>query len=133
MAFRSGRAVWIAFASFLSPAIAIGLLFTGPWFLSLLFIPVIILTLPIYFRTFYTIHDIDQLTVICGLFYKKTFNIHDIRRIRPSNNPISSPALSLKRLELKFANNEMLLISPVQKSLFIEALLTINPEIEVMK
>lgn len=130
--FRSRRAPWFVLASFLSPAIAILLFFTGPWFLTLLFIPVIVLTLPIYFRTSYTIHDIDKLTVVCGLFYRKTFNIGDIRSIRPGRNPIPSPALSLDRLELKFRNNEILLISPAQKKLFIEALLAINQDIEVI-
>ena len=131
--FRSARAVWFAVASFLSPAIAIFLLFTDPWFLALLFLPVIVITLPIYFRTSYTIHDMNQLTVVCGLLYNKTFNIHDIRSIRPSNNPVSSPALSLNRLELIFSNKEILLISPAQQELFIAALLAINHEIEVKK
>ncbi|KAF0199419.1 MAG: hypothetical protein FD166_542 [Bacteroidetes bacterium] len=131
--FRSGRAAWIIIATFLPTAIGIALFFTGPWFLGLLFLPVMIMTIPIYFRTSYTIHDIDQLTVVCGLMYKKTFNINDIKGVKPSSNVMSAPALSMNRLELRFQNKEFLLISPVKPDQFIEALLAINPAIEVKK
>ncbi len=63
----------------------------------------------------------------------KTFKISDLQHIRPTNNIISSPALSLDRLELKFKNKEILLISPVKPEQFIQVLLAINPEIEVKK
>jgi hypothetical protein len=129
--FRSGYAAWIVIATFLPSVIGIVLLFTDPWFLGLFFIPVIILTFSIYFRTSYTIHDINQLTVVCGILYKKTFNVNDIESLRPSSNVMSSPALSMKRLELKFKNKEILLISPAQKEKFTETLLSINPGIVV--
>jgi hypothetical protein len=129
--FRTGYAAWIVIATFLPSVIGIVLLFTDPWFLGLFFIPVIILTFSIYFRTSYTIHDINQLTVVCGILYKKTFNVNDIESLRPSSNVMSSPALSMKRLELKFKNKEILLISPAQKEKFTETLLSINPGIVV--
>jgi hypothetical protein len=129
--FRSAYATWIIIATFLPAIIGIVLLFTDPWYLGLLCLPVIIITIPVYFRTSYTIHDINQLTVVCGLLYKKTFSVNDIESLRPSNNVMSSPALSMKRLELKFKNRETLLISPADKAKFTEALLAINPGIVV--
>jgi hypothetical protein len=129
--FRTGYAAWIVVATFLPSVIGIVLLFTDPWFIGLLFLPVIIITFSIFFRTSYTIHDINQLTVVCGILYKKTFNVNDVESLRPSSNVISSPALSLKRLELKFKNKQTLLISPAQKEKFTEALLSINPGIVV--
>jgi hypothetical protein len=129
--FRTGYAAWIVVATFLPSVIGIVLLFTDPWFLGLLFLPVIIITFSIFFRTSYTIHDINQLTVVCGILYKKTFNVNDVESLRPSSNVMSSPALSMKRLELKFKNKQTLLISPAQKEKFTEALLSINPGIVV--
>ena len=129
--FRSGRALWFTISTFLPLVVAIAILFYDPWYLALIMLPVLGWTLPIYFRTSYTIHDINQLTVVCGLLYKKTFNINDIEGIRQSNNAISSPALSLKRLELTFKSKETLLISPVEQDRFIQVILGINPGILV--
>ncbi len=131
--FRSKRSAWFSLATLLPVSFAIVISFNDPWYLSLVMLPVILIIVPIYFRTTYTIHDIDQLTVVCGLLYKKTFNINDIAGIRPSSNVISSPALSLDRLEIKFKNKEWLLISPVLPERFIEVLQAINPGIEVKK
>jgi len=131
--FRSKRAFWFTIATLLPLAFAFAMLFSDKWYMSLLMGPVMLYVLPIYFRTSYKIHDINQLTVVCGLLYMKTFKISDLQHIRPTNNIISSPALSLDRLELKFKNKEILLISPVKPEQFIEVLLAINPEIEVKK
>lgn len=129
--FRSEKAPWFTIATFLPLVVAIVILFYDPWYLAFITLPVLGWTLPIYFRTSYTFHDINQLTVVCGLLYKKTFNVNNIVSIHLSSNAISSPALSLKRLELKFRNTEVLLISPVEQELFIEVVLGINPGIEV--
>ncbi|HRW69494.1 PH domain-containing protein, partial [Lentimicrobium sp.] len=66
-------------------------------------------------------------------FYKKTFDLMSLQSIRPTSNPLSSPALSLKRLELRFRNRETIMISPVKQEEFIELLKSINPEIELKK
>lgn len=129
--FRSKRALWFNIATFLPVTIAIYMMFQDPWYLSLVFLPVFAFIFPIYFRTYYAIHKINGLTVVCGLLYKKHFAIGDIRTIQKSNNPIPSPALSLKRLELRLKNNQSLLVSPARQEVFIKALLMINPEIEV--
>lgn len=58
----------------------------------------------------------------------------DIATIKRSYNPLSSPAASLKRLEVKFHNKgriETVFISPVREGEFIEKLKNINPNIEV--
>lgn len=130
--FRSKRALWFNIATFLPLAIAIYMIFHDPWYLSLVFLPVFAFIFPIYFRTYYTIHRINGLTVVCGLLYKKHFGIGEIRIIQKSSNPIPSPALSLKRIELKFKNNQSVLVSPARQDVFIKALLMINPEIEVI-
>jgi len=61
----------------------------------------------------------------------KSINISDIVSVKRSYNPLSSPAGSLKRLNIKFANGWPWLISPVRESEFIDALKVINPDIVV--
>jgi len=62
-------------------------------------------------------------------------NITDILSVVRSYNPLSSPASSLKRLCISFkkgTNKPYMLISPVREKAFIEALKSINPDIDVI-
>jgi hypothetical protein len=63
-------------------------------------------------------------------------DIADIRSVKRSYNPLSSPASSLKRLRIVIngrggTNDTWLLISPVREREFIDALKAVNPDIEV--
>ena len=62
---------------------------------------------------------------------KTTVTINSIRKIKETNNPISSPAASLDRIEV-FYGKQSVIISPKQKTEFINHLLSINPRIEVI-
>lgn len=59
-------------------------------------------------------------------------DIKTIRKIYNTNNPLSSPALSLDRIAVVYNKFDEILISPKEKKAFIEALLKINPDIEVI-
>lgn len=54
--------------------------------------------------------------------FKWTIRLADIYAIKPSKNPISSPALSFDRLDIYYADNKHVLISPADKQAFIKAL-----------
>ncbi|WP_412477093.1 PH domain-containing protein [Flavobacterium sp. TBRC 19031] len=58
-------------------------------------------------------------------------NIHAIKRIYHTRNPLSSPALSLDRIAIVYNKYDEILISPKDKTAFIAALLKINPNIVV--
>jgi hypothetical protein len=58
-------------------------------------------------------------------------DIEEIATIERSYNPLSSPAVSLKRLHITFMRGQSWLISPVCEQEFIEVLKTINPHISV--
>ena len=60
-------------------------------------------------------------------------DITSIKAIRRSYNPLSSPAASLKRLEIKAPTRYglPLLISPVREQEFLKTLKEINPSIEI--
>ncbi|WP_338378911.1 PH domain-containing protein [uncultured Flavobacterium sp.] len=57
--------------------------------------------------------------------------INSIRKIYATNNPLSSPALSLDRIAIVYNTYDEVLISPKDKKEFIEELLRINPCIQV--
>jgi hypothetical protein len=72
------------------------------------------------------------LFIRCGFFFKRRIEIDSIRQIRETRNPISSPALSLDRLEIAYKKYDTVLISPREKEKFIAHLTRINPGIEVI-
>ena len=59
-------------------------------------------------------------------------DIHSIKKVYRTNNPLSSPALSLDRIAIVYNKYDEILISPKDRSAFIAELLSINPNIEVV-
>lgn len=80
--------------------------------------------------TKYTINK-DKLRIQCGFLYDETITINNIISITETKNPLSSPAASLDRLELKLKNSYSILISPKEKDEFIDHILQINPAVKV--
>jgi hypothetical protein len=72
----------------------------------------------------------EQLQIRCG-WSNQQIVLEQIRKIAPTHNPLSSPALSLDRLEISFGKYDMVLISPQKKQEFIDALLAQNPTIQL--
>ncbi|WP_456271222.1 PH domain-containing protein [Bacillus sp. AK031] len=88
-----------------------------------------ILIIWLMFATYYEING-NVLKVAAGpLRYK--IDITSIKSVKPTRNPLSSPALSIDRLEIKYNKWNTVLISPKDKERFIEELVKINPAIEV--
>jgi len=131
--FHSRIAPWFTISVLLPVGIMVYIFFQEPWYAAFILLPLLVLILPIYFRTYYRLHPVDGLTVTCGLFYRKTFDPQQLKSIKYTSNPLSSPALSLRRLELKFRNSETIMISPVSREDFIAEIRKYNPEVEVKK
>ena len=74
----------------------------------------------LYFSTRYTISG-DFLLVKAGPF-SWVIPIDDIVSVEPTRNPMSSPALSLDRLLIRYGHSAELLISPKDKSGFMTEL-----------
>ncbi len=89
-----------------------------------------VLIVTIFSSTTYAITE-NELIIKCGLFYKLVVPVKDIRKISESNNLISSPALSLDRLEILYNKFDTVLISPKPKLEFIAEIKRVNPEIEI--
>lgn len=98
------------------------------WFMGLVLIPAVVFIAYIFLKTKYTVTT-DSLTVECGFLFNQQIKMDSISQIKETNNLISSPALSLDRLEIKFGKNGSVLVSPKKKEAFITQLQKINPAI----
>lgn len=78
----------------------------------------------------YTING-TTLTVTCRPLYRTTIPIDSIISITATKNPLSAPAASLDRMEIRYNVNSSILISPKEKQAFLEHLRQINPQIKV--
>ena len=70
--------------------------------------------------TFYVIEH-GVLRIVSGPFRWK-IAISDIVEITPTRNPLSSPALSLDRLKVRYGERRYVLISPADKDGFVRAI-----------
>ena len=73
----------------------------------------------ILFSTWYRVEG-DTLTARCGPF-TWTLPVSSITGLEPSNSPLSSPALSLNRLEIRCSDGRSLLVSPADEAGFRQA------------
>ena len=80
--------------------------------------------------TQYIINE-NQLIVKSTWIVNERIDISKITKIEKSNSILSSPALSLDRLLVRYNKYDEVLISPKEKIEFINELLKINPNIEI--
>ncbi|MDI9256622.1 PH domain-containing protein [Flavobacterium sedimenticola] len=114
--------------------IVIGVLFCYPivegiitkdYFLSLVFFGLISLIFLMFKSIKYKIDG--QFLIIWWI----KIDILKIKKIYSTNNPLSSPALSLDRIAVTYNKFDEVLISPKKRAEFIAELLKINPNIVV--
>lgn len=91
--------------------------------------PVTLFILHMFYRTTYSINEKNELLIKCGFLFNSKIDISKIKSVSKTRNPISSPAPSLDRLELKYGKWDSVMVSPKDKTGFIEELLKINPNI----
>ena len=85
----------------------------------------------IYTDTHYTIFDDTRtLRVKSGFIVNSRYDICKITRIRNTRTWLSSPALSIDRIEISFGRYNRVVISPLHKEAFINHLLSLNPNIQ---
>jgi hypothetical protein len=95
------------------------------WLASLILLLVVAFMAYLLAATRYTITSHDLL-IVCGPF-RQRLPLASIVSIMPSHNPLSSPALSLDRLEIRYGKFDSVLISPADKTGFLAALHQLNP------
>lgn len=87
-------------------------------FSSCIVVPLFFLWMMI--TTYYLIEE-ENLVIRFGPF-KKIVPLASIKSVKKTMNPLSSPALSLKRLEISYNTYDMVLISPKDRDAFIQVL-----------
>lgn len=83
-----------------------------------------------YRSTYYIIEDSFLVVRSMFIVYEK-IEISSIKKIYKTKNPLSAPALSLDRMAIVYNKYDEILISPKDKTQFIEVILKINPYIEM--
>jgi len=83
------------------------------------------------FTSTYYLIDGSFLIIKSSFIVNKQIEISRINKIAETNNPLSAPAASLDRLEIFYDHHGSILISPKDKSGFIDHIIQINPHIEI--
>ncbi|MCA0983460.1 PH domain-containing protein [Halobacillus yeomjeoni] len=91
---------------------------------------IIALLLWIWFKTGYLLES-GVLKIQSGPF-KRKINIDDIYRVNKLKSLFTAPALSVDRIVILYGNNHEIIISPKNEKEFLELLLKVNPNIELM-
>ncbi|HMB63001.1 MAG TPA: PH domain-containing protein [Eudoraea sp.] len=96
--------------------------------LSSIFMITVLFVGTVWFGTGYSISK-ESLIVKIGPVTHSRIRISEISKISRTGSIISSPANSLKRLEIRSDHKVLVVISPKEEDDFIKLLLRVNPEI----
>lgn len=110
-------------------SVEIIMLINHVWPQALLVVFVILFVIYLYFDTSYTITDNGKLIIKGGFLIKREIDIRFIKKVKATNNPLSAPAFSLDRIEVSYNRYDTVLISPEDKSEFIQQLKQFNSDI----
>jgi len=106
----------------------IAMVITRAWPAVLIMGVLILVLIHTYFNTYYTIAG-NELKVRYGFIINKTIDIGSIKKLVPTRDMRSAPALSTDRVEIFYNQYDSVLISPEDQAEFIERLKVINGEI----
>lgn len=101
------------------------------WFVLFISVGVLGFITHAFLTTSYTI-DGNVLIVKSGLMINRKLGIDNITKIVESNTMQSGQSTSLDRLELYYTKYDCVVVSPKNKQEFIENMLEVNPNIEVI-
>ena len=126
--FKSKVDTWLiavfVIVALLSLIVIVPLLVTasGAAYLIALLVVAISMGLPLWiYRTTVYVIDGESLSIKSGPF-SWNISLSDINAVKESRSLLSSPAFSLDRLAIDYGNGRSILVSPLDKAGFIEAL-----------
>ena len=93
-------------------------------------IPIVLIILGLFLNTYYDVTD-SMLKIRSSGFFKLDIPISKIKKISETRSILSSPASSLDRIKITYNKYDTVMISPKNKTEFINKLLEINSSIEV--
>ena len=91
---------------------------------------VLVFIFHLFWNTYYII-DGKDLIIKSGFLVHKKLAINLISKISETSSIMSAPAASFDRLEINYGNYSSIIISPKNKSDFINDILKINPVIDI--
>ncbi|HEX3385506.1 MAG TPA: PH domain-containing protein [Mucilaginibacter sp.] len=106
----------------------IWLLYMHAWAGILVVLAAGLFVLHLFATTYYTISG-DSLRIKSGFLINTVVDIGSISKITATRNMLSSPALSLDRIEIFYNKYDSVMISPNDKAGFIQQIKEINPRI----
>ena len=121
----------VVFLSIVFIGFAVKMTMDFSWTALAIVLPLVIFIVHMFWTT-YCIIDNGILKIKCGMLYNHKIEIESILKMIETNTIISSPALSLDRLEIVYNKYDRIIISPKNKQEFINNLLEINPNIEII-
>ena len=83
----------------------------------------------VWFGTGYEISH-DELRIRCGPF-RQRIPLQEIKEIKKTRSPLSAPACSLDRMEIKYGKSKRVMISPADKENFIKAIVEKSQHIQL--
>ena len=129
--FKSKIDWWLGLPLLYPIFLSITSIIEGKWFGYLLLISIVLFVVFISKSTKYIVNE-NQLVVKCMFIVNAKIEISTIRKIEKSNSILSSPALSMDRIAVRYNKYDEIYLSPKEKQLFIDELVKRNSAIEVL-
>ncbi len=129
--FKSKIDWWLGLPLLYPIFLSITSIIEGKWFGYLLLISIVLFVVFISKSTKYIVNE-NQLVVKCMFIVSAKIEISTIRKIEKSNSILSSPALSMDRIAVRYNKYDEIYLSPKEKQLFIDELVKRNSAIEVL-
>ncbi|MDE7410941.1 MAG: PH domain-containing protein [Paramuribaculum sp.] len=123
--------LWFCIAMTIAFIGSIYLCYKSTWVLLIDIVLIGIALIMMYDMLLHTDYTIDGATlhIRCGILYRMDLPISQISEITHKSTILSSPALSAKRIGLKYGKKNWVYVSPKNQEEFIAALSTLNPAI----
>lgn len=90
----------------------------------------VVMVFDMLLHTDYTFKD-NILHIRCGVLFRLDLPVSKITEITHKSTNLSSPALSARRIGLKYGRSNWVYVSPADQEDFISTLRSLNPEIKI--
>lgn len=113
--------------------VSIYLCYKSTWVLLIDVVLMGICLFMIYDMLLHTDYTVDggRLHIRCGVLFRMDLPVSGITEITRKSTLLSSPALSAKRIGLRYGKRNWVYVSPKDMEEFISTLSSINPEIKI--
>ena len=121
----------VIFITLVIGAISVQMILEKEWLSFGINISVFVLVYLLYKSTNYIISG-DNLNIKSSFIINENIDVKTITKIKETNNPLSAPAFSLDRLEITYGKGSNILISPREKTEFLNQIKSINIDIDII-